>query len=224
MIANEETEALVERICRAAKAAAPPLARAGTAARNDALRAMARGVRDRAEFLKAENAGDVAAGRGRGLSGAMIDRLRLTDRVITQMADGIDEVAALPDPLGGSSGFHPPERPSGRPDADPPRSDRDHLRVAPNVTADAAALCVKSGNAVILRGGSEAIRSNVAIAGILREALAGAGLPRTPFPSSRGPTGPRSTPCSTKEEYIDLVIRGAARGSSGAWRKSPASR
>ena len=81
MIANETTEALVERICRAAKAAAPPLARAGTAARNDALRAMARGVRDRAEFLKAENAGDVADGEAHGLSGAMIDRLRLTDKL-----------------------------------------------------------------------------------------------------------------------------------------------
>ena len=107
MIANETTEALVERICRAAKAAAPPLARAGTAARNDALRAMARGVRDRAEYLKGENAGDVAAGEAHGLSGPMIDRLRLTDRAIAQMADGIDEVAALPDPLGGSSNFPP---------------------------------------------------------------------------------------------------------------------
>ena len=67
MIANESTEALVERICRAAKEAAPPLARAGTAARNDALRAMARGIRDRADFLKAENGVDVAAGEAHGL-------------------------------------------------------------------------------------------------------------------------------------------------------------
>ena len=179
MIANETTEALVERICRAAKEAAPVLARAGTAARNDALRAMARGVRERAEFLKAENAGDVAAGEARGLSAAMIDRLRLTDKVIAQMADGIDEVAALPDPLGGI------ERLSPRPNGLLVGRMRIPLGVIaiiyesrPNVTADAAALCVKSGNAVILRGGSEAIRSNVAIAGILRDALSGAGLPK----------------------------------------------
>ncbi|MBP2679823.1 MAG: glutamate-5-semialdehyde dehydrogenase [Deltaproteobacteria bacterium] len=111
MTVNETTEALVERICGAAKASAPPLARAGTAARNGALRAMARGIRDRAEFLKAENAGDVAAGAARGLSDAMIDRLRLTDRVIAQMADGIDEVATLPDPLGGIERLAP--RPNG---------------------------------------------------------------------------------------------------------------
>ena len=216
MIANETTEALVERICRAAKAAAPPLARAGTETRNDALRAMARGVRDRAEFLKAENAGDVAAGEAHGLSGAMIDRLRLTDRVIAQMADGIDEVAALPDPLGGI------ERLSPRPNGLLVGRMRIPLGVIaiiyesrPNVTADAAALCVKSGNAVILRGGSEAIRSNVAIAGILREALAGAGLPEDAV--SLVPRTDRAAidALLTKEEYIDLVI---PRGGEGLIR------
>ena len=107
MTANETTEAMVERICRAAKAAAPPLARAGTAARNGALRAMARGIRERAAFLKAENAVDVAAAEANGLAGAMVDRLRLTDKVIAQMADGIDEVVALPDPLGGIERLSP---------------------------------------------------------------------------------------------------------------------
>ena len=216
MIANETTEALVERICRAAKAAAPLLARSGTSARNDALRAMARGVRDRAEFLKAENAGDVAAGEANGLSGAMIDRLRLTDREIAQMADGIDEVAALPDPLGGI------ERLSPRPNGLLVGRMRIPLGVIaiiyesrPNVTADAAALCVKSGNAVILRGGSEAIRSNVAIAGILREALAGAGLPEDAV--SLVPRTDRAAidALLTKEQYIDLVI---PRGGEGLIR------
>ena len=216
MTVNETTGALVERICRAAKAAAPRLARAGTAARNDALRAMARGLRDRAEFLKAENAADVAAGETRGLSGAMVDRLRLTDRVIAQMADGIEEVAALPDPLGGIERLAP--RPNGLLVG--------RMRVPlggiaivyesrPNVTADAAALCVKSGNAVILRGGSEAIRSNVAIAGILREALAGAGLPEDAV--SLVPRTDRAAidALLTKEEYVDLVI---PRGGEGLIR------
>ena len=80
MIANETTEALVERICRAAKSAAPPLARSETAARNNALRAMARGLRGRAEYLKAENAGDLAEGEAHGLSGAMLDHCALPTR------------------------------------------------------------------------------------------------------------------------------------------------
>jgi glutamate-5-semialdehyde dehydrogenase len=216
MNANETAEALVERICRAAKAAAPPLARSGTTARNDALRAMARGLRDRAGFLKEENAGDVAAGEARGLSGAMIDRLRLTDKVIGQMADGIDEVAALPDPLGEI------ERLSLRPNGLRVGRMRIPLGVIaiiyesrPNVTADAAALCVKSGNVVILRGGSEAIRSNVAIAGILREALVSAGLPEDAV--SLIPRTDRAAidALLTKEEYIDLVI---PRGGEGLIR------
>ena len=216
MNATETTEALVERICGAAKAAAPPLARAGTAVRDGALRAMARGIRERADFLKAENTGDVATGEARGLSGAMLDRLRLTDKVIAQMADGIDEVASLPDPLGGI------ERLSPRPNGLLVGRMRIPLGVIaiiyesrPNVTADAAALCVKSGNAVILRGGSEAIRSNVAIAGILREALAGAGLPEDAV--SLVPRTDRAAidALLTKEEHIDLVI---PRGGEGLIR------
>jgi glutamate-5-semialdehyde dehydrogenase len=146
----------------------------------------------------------------------MIDRLRLTGRAIAQMADGIDEVAALPDPLGGI------ERLSPRPNGLLVGRMRIPLGVIaiiyesrPNVTADAAALCVKSGNAVILRGGSEAIRSNVAIAGILREALAGAGLPEDAV--SLVPRTDRAAIDSllTKEEYIDLVI---PRGGEGLIR------
>ncbi len=216
MCAIETTEALVERICREAKAAAAPLSRSGAAARNDALRAMARGLRDRAEHLKAENAGDVAAGEARGLSGAMIERLRLHDKTIRQMADGIEEVAALPDPLGGI------ERLDRRPNGLLVGRMRIPLGVIaiiyesrPNVTADAAALCVKSGNAVILRGGSEAIRSNAAIAGILRDALASAGLPESAV--SLIPRTDRAAidVLLTKEEYVDLVI---PRGGEGLIR------
>jgi len=214
--AHETTEAMVERICRAAKAAAPALARAGTSAKNDALRAMAKGLRARAGFLQAENGRDVEAGSARGLSGAMIDRLRLTDAVIRQMADGIEAVVALPDPVGGI------ERMERRPNDLLVGRMRIPLGVIgiiyesrPNVTADAAALCVKSGNAVVLRGGSEAIASNTAIAGILRESLSSAGLPEDAV--SLIPRTDRAAidALLTKEEYVDLII---PRGGEGLIR------
>jgi glutamate-5-semialdehyde dehydrogenase len=216
MSEHETTVALVERICRAAKAAAPLLARAGTSEKNSALQAMAKGLRARAEFLKKENARDVEAGKARGLSGAMLDRLRLTDAVIRQMADGIDEVVGLPDPVGGI------ERLERRPNGLLVGRMRIPLGVIgiiyesrPNVTADAAALCVKSGNAVVLRGGSEAIASNAAISAILREALSSAGLPEDAV--SLIPRTDRAAidALLTKEEYVDLII---PRGGEGLIR------
>ena len=216
MSEHETTVALVERICRAAKAAAPLLARAGTSEKNSALQAMAKGLRARAEFLKKENARDVEAGKARGLSGAMLDRLRLTDAVIRQMADGIDEVVGLPDPVGGI------ERLERRPNGLLVGRMRIPLGVIgiiyesrPNVTADAAALCVKSGNAVVLRGGSVAIASNAAIAAILREALSSAGLPEDAV--SLIPRTDRAAidALLTKEEYVDLII---PRGGEGLIR------
>ena len=216
MSGQETTVALVERICRAAKAAAPLLARAGTSEKNNALQAMAKGLRAGAEFLKRENARDVEAGKARGLSGAMLDRLRLTDAVIRQMADGIDEVVGLPDPVGGI------ERLERRPNGLLVGRMRIPLGVIgiiyesrPNVTADAAALCVKSANAVVLRGGSEAIASNAAIAAILREALSSAGLPEDAV--SLIPRTDRAAidALLTKEEYVDLII---PRGGEGLIR------
>ena len=212
----ETTHAMVERICREAKTAAAPLATAGTAAKNEALRGMARGLRARSEFLAAENAKDLSAGAARGLTAPMLDRLRLTDSVIRQMADGIDEVAALPDPVGGI------ERMERRPNGLLVGRMRIPLGVIgiiyesrPNVTADAAALCVKSGNAVVLRGGSEAIASNAAIARILREAMAGAGLPEGAV--SLIPRTDRAAidALLTMEAYVDLVI---PRGGEGLIR------
>jgi glutamate-5-semialdehyde dehydrogenase len=212
----ETTHAMVERICREAKAAAAPLARAGTAAKNDALRGMARGIRDRASYLKGENAKDLSAGADRGLPAPMLDRLRLTDAVIRQMADGIDEVVALPDPVGGI------ERMERRPNGLLVGRMRIPLGVIgiiyesrPNVTADAAALCVKSGNAVVLRGGTEAIASNTAIAQVLREALAGAGIPEGAV--SLIPRTDRAAidALLTMEEHVDLII---PRGGEGLIR------
>jgi glutamate-5-semialdehyde dehydrogenase len=212
----ETTYAMVERICRAARAAAVSLSRAGTAAKNDALRGMARGLRARAAFLQAENAKDLTAGADRGLSAPMLDRLRLTDAAIRQMADGIDEVVALPDPVGGI------ERMERRPNGLLVGRMRIPLGVIgiiyesrPNVTADAAALCVKSGNAVVLRGGSEAIASNAAIARVLREAMAGAGLPEDAV--SLIPRTDRAAidALLTMEEHVDLII---PRGGEGLIR------
>jgi glutamate-5-semialdehyde dehydrogenase len=216
MSENESTATMVERICRAAKAAAPALARAETAAKNQALRKMSEGLLSRADFLKRENAKDVDAGKTRGLPAAMLDRLLLTDARIRQMADGIEEVIALPDPVGGIDRME--RRPNGLLVG--------RMRIAlgvigiiyesrPNVTADAAALCVKSGNAVVLRGGSEAIHSNTAIAGILRDALAAAGLPLDAV--SLVPRTDRGAidALLLQEDYVDLII---PRGGEGLIR------
>ncbi|MCL2103102.1 MAG: glutamate-5-semialdehyde dehydrogenase, partial [Syntrophorhabdaceae bacterium] len=210
------TENLVVRICKAAKAAATALAGSGTLERNAALKAMSEGLIARCAFLKEENAKDMEAGKAKGLSAAMLDRLSLTDARIKQMADGIDEVAALPDPIGGI------ERVTRRPNDLLVGRMRIPLGVIgiiyesrPNVTADAAALCVKSGNAVVLRGGSEAIHSNAAIAEVLREALVKAGLPADAV--SLIPVTDREAidAMLTQEESIDLII---PRGGEGLIR------
>ncbi len=168
----------VEKICRAAKTAAAEIARADGSRKNAALAGMAAGLRSRAEWLKKENRRDMDAGKAKGLSPAMLDRLLLTDARIRQMADGIEEVIALPDPVGEILRMR--RRPNGL------MVGRMRIPLGvigiiyesrPNVTADAAALCVKSGNAVVLRGGSEAIHSNLAICLIIRNVLPDLSLP-----------------------------------------------
>ncbi|MCL5966814.1 MAG: glutamate-5-semialdehyde dehydrogenase [Deltaproteobacteria bacterium] len=209
-------QAEVGRICRAAKEAAAVLARADAGRKNSALAAMAAGLREKAGRLKAENAKDMEAGKKKGLSSAMLDRLLLTDARIEQMAAGIEEVVALPDPVGGV------ERMERRPNGLWVGRMRIPLGVIgiiyesrPNVTADAAALCVKSGNAVILRGGSEAIHSNTAIARILREALASAGLPEDAV-AVIGQTDRAAIDAMLRAEgEIDLII---PRGGEGLIR------
>jgi len=160
-----------------AKAGARELGRASSASKNAALRGMARHIRTRADVLKEENKKDIEFAEGKGLSKALIDRLTLTDTRIEEMALGLEEVVALPDPVGEVTGMR--QRPNGM--------SVGRMRVPigvigiiyesrPNVTADATALCLKAGNAVLLRGGSEAINSNRAIVAILRDAVAEAGL------------------------------------------------
>jgi glutamate-5-semialdehyde dehydrogenase len=168
----------MQRVGEAARRASRIVARSSTAARNGALEHMATAIRRDESVLLAANAQDVAAARTSGHDDAFIDRLTLTARSIEAMATGLNEIVALPDPVGELSEFA--MRPSG--------IQVGMMRVPlgvigivyesrPNVTADAAGLCLKSGNATILRGGSEAIRSNRAIARCIVEGLRDAGLP-----------------------------------------------
>ncbi len=160
-----------------ARAAASELARANTGVKNAALRAMADAVTRDESRLLAANAQDVAAAKAAGHDAAFVDRLTLDAQVIRAMADGLEQIAALPDPVGEITDLK--YRPSG--------IQVGRMRVPlgvvgiiyesrPNVTADAAALCLKSGNATILRGGSEALHSNQAIAACVHQGLRDAGL------------------------------------------------
>jgi len=173
-----DVAAAVRELGAAARTAARELARAKTGTKNQALAAMAAQIRAGAKAILEANRGDVAQAKADGCDCAFIDRLTLTPELIEQMAAGVEEVAKLPDPVGSIS--ERIKRPSGIEVA--------RMRVPlgvvgiiyesrPNVTADAAALCVKSGNACILRGGSEALESNRAIAACVRAGLKSAGLP-----------------------------------------------
>lgn len=168
----------MQKVGQQARAAAAVLASADTAAKNQALHAMADALLAKAVWLKTENEKDLAAGRAKGLDSAMLDRLTLSDKTIATMAEGLRQIVALPDPIGSITDL------SYRPTGIQVGRMRVPLGVIgiiyesrPNVTVDAAALCLKSGNATILRGGSEAIHSNQAIAACVQEGLKAAGLP-----------------------------------------------
>ncbi len=172
-----DVAAYMREVGASARVAARELARAGTDSKNTALRAMGAAMRRDADRLLAANAQDVAAAKTAGQDAAFVDRLTLTAQAVAAMADGLDQIAALPDPVGEITDLK--FRPSG--------IQVGKMRVPlgvvgiiyesrPNVTADAAALCLKSGNATILRGGSEAVRSNQAIAVCVHQGLHDAGL------------------------------------------------
>ena len=168
----------VPSLCRAARSAARDLANAPTDTKNRCLQAAAAGLRATRATLLEANAGDVQRGRSAGLSPALLDRLTLTETRIEAMAAGLEAVAALPDPVGETIAQW--RRPNGLQIT----QTRIPLGVVgviyesrPNVTADAAALCLKAGNAVVLKGGSEALATNGAIAGVLADAARQTGLP-----------------------------------------------
>jgi glutamate-5-semialdehyde dehydrogenase len=199
---------LMQRMGQAALAAADALAQASTAQKNQALQAAAAALRsDRAAILAA-NAGDIALAASAGLGNAMLDRLQLDPKRIEAMARGLEDIAALADPVGGVAAEW--TRPNGL--------HIQRVRVPlgvvgiiyesrPNVTADAGALCLKSGNAVILRGGSESVQSNAAIHACLVAGLRSAGLPESAI--QLVPTTDRAAVgemLANMTDYIDVVV------------------
>jgi glutamate-5-semialdehyde dehydrogenase len=197
----------------AARAAATLLAAASTAAKNSALVQLAALLRAGHVALQAENARDLSAAEAAGLTAPMVDRLRLTDAVIEQMAQGCEQVAALPDPIGEMTDLR--RQPSG--------ITVGRMRVPlgvfgmvyesrPNVTIDAAALAIKSGNACVLRGGSEAQFSNLALWRLVQRALGDAGLP--PEAVQMVETTDRAAVglLITMPEYVDVIIPRGGKG------------
>lgn len=196
-----------------ARDASRALARADTGAKNLALQTIADEIRARAETLKQENARDLKAGQEKGLDAALLDRLELTDARIEAMAEGLEQIAALADPVGEISNMN--YRPSG--------IQLGQMRVPlgvigiiyesrPNVTADAAGLCLKSGNATILRGGSEAIYSNQAIAQCIHRGLEHAGLPITAVQVVETTDRAAVGQLITMPDYVDVIVPRGGKG------------
>ncbi len=203
-----EIAAVMDRLGRDAAAAATVLALASTAAKNLALTKIAAALRARSPELLAANAKDMEAARAKGLSGAMLDRLSLDEKRVEGMARGVEDIAALADPVGTTIAQW--TRPNGL--------DIARIRVPlgvigiiyesrPNVTCDAGALCLKSGNAAILRGGSESVHSSRAIHACLVEGLIAAELPAASI--QLVPTTDRAAVgylLSSMTDYIDVVV------------------
>ena len=199
-----------------AKKAARTMANLSTNAKNNALLKMAEALMAQKAYIQQENSKDLAAGREKGLSSAMLDRLELSDKVMDSMVTGLKEVAALPDPVGEVSEMM--KRPSG--------ITVGRMRIPlgvigmiyesrPNVTVDAAALCLKAGNAILLRGGSEAIHSNLALAKVLQEALASENIDAAAIQVIPVTDREAVNVMLTLEEQIDLII---PRGGEGLIR------
>ncbi len=208
-----DVQSYMHGIGRAARAASRAMARAETRAKNDALMAMAAAIERDADRLLAANAEDLAAARAAGLEPAMVDRLALTPAGVAQMAEGVRQVAALADPVGEISDLR--YRPSG--------IQVGRMRVPlgvigiiyearPNVTVDAAVLCLKSGNAAILRGGSEAIRANQAIAMCVHEGLRAAGLPATAVQVIETTDRAAVGELITMKDYVDVIVPRGGKG------------
>ena len=196
-----------------ARAASGSLAGAPTDAKNATLLAVAESISDRTPAIREANRHDLDAGRSSGLAAPLLDRLELTDARIRSMAEGLRQVAALPDPVGEISDLR--MQPSGL--------QIGRMRVPlgvigiiyesrPNVTADAAALCLKSGNAAILRGGSEALASNLAIARCIHEGLAAAGLPRDAVQVVETRDRAAVGMLVAMDEYVDVIVPRGGKG------------
>ncbi len=208
-----DVKTYMQTVGRTAREASREIARAETRAKNAALLAMAAAIRRDASRLLAANAEDVAAAKAAGLDAALLDRLTLNEKTVTDMAEGLEQIAALPDPVGGITGMN--YRPSG--------IQVGKMRVPlgvvgiiyearPNVTADAAGLCLKSGNAAILRGGSEAIQSNQAIAACVKEGLKAANLPEACVQVIETTDRAAVGELITMREYVDVIVPRGGKG------------
>ncbi|WP_417251963.1 glutamate-5-semialdehyde dehydrogenase [Castellaniella sp.] len=197
----------LEQLGRQARQAARHMRIASGAAKSAALLAMAKQLQDRRQWLQDENARDLQAAAQRGLEAPLMDRLKLSDKALDTMAAGLAQIAAMPDPIGGLS--ETIVRPNGMQVA--------RMRVPlgvigiiyesrPNVTIDAAALCLKSGNATILRGGSEAFYSNQALGTIIQEGLQAAGLPAQAVQVVDTPDRSAVGEMITLTDHIDVII------------------
>jgi len=203
----------MQQVGQAARQASRALARAETGQKNQALLAMAEAIEQAKDSLLAANALDLQAARAAGLEAALLDRLTLTEKTVAGMAEGLRQVAALPDPIGEMNDFS--YRPSG--------IQLGKMRVPlgvvgiiyesrPNVTADAAALCLKSGNAAILRGGSEAFHSNQAIAACVQQGLQQAGLPASAVQVIETTDRAAVGALITMPEYVDVLVPRGGKG------------
>ncbi|MCS6925978.1 MAG: aldehyde dehydrogenase family protein, partial [Candidatus Binatia bacterium] len=201
-----DLERMIVQMGQAARAAARALAKTPTPAKNQALLLAAQRLRAASGTLLAVNQLDVEAARQAGLSAAMLDRLTLTEGRIEAMARGLEIIAELPDPVGETIAMW--RRPNGLEIAQV----RIPLGVVgviyesrPNVTADAAGLCLKAGNATILKGGSEALRTNTAIVDVLTEAVITAGLPPATIQLVRSPDRQAVAVLLRQEGVLDVI-------------------
>ena len=212
-LAPQDIAVYMNRVGAAARSAATAMAAASTAAKNRTLLALARLLRENGPALDAANARDLDAASAAGLSGPMLDRLKLGPKVVATVAEGCEQLAAMPDPIGEITGVK--RRPTG--------ISVGQMRVPlgvfgmiyesrPNVTIEAASLAIKSGNACILRGGSEAIHSNLALWKLVQAALVEAGLPATAVQLVETTDRAAVGRLIAMPEFVDVIIPRGGKG------------
>jgi glutamate-5-semialdehyde dehydrogenase len=210
---NMDIKQYMQQLGQGARAASRMMAKADTGTKNRALLIIAAAIRREKEALLAANRADMETARAAGLDAAMLDRLALSEKSIATMAEGLEQIAALPDPIGEISDLK--YRPSG--------IQVGKMRVPlgvigiiyearPNVTVDAAGLCLKSGNAAILRGGSEAIHCNRALAALVHEGLEAAGLPKGAVQVVETTDRAAVGELITMKEYVDVIVPRGGKG------------
>ncbi|PIW37605.1 MAG: glutamate-5-semialdehyde dehydrogenase [Hydrogenophilales bacterium CG15_BIG_FIL_POST_REV_8_21_14_020_62_31] len=208
-----DIKSYMETLGRQARAAATEMARAPTRAKNDALIELARRLRAAGAPLQQANNQDIVAAETAGLATPMVDRLRLTEKVIDTVAEGCEQLAAMPDPIGEMTGIK--RQPSG--------ISVGQMRVPlgvfgmiyesrPNVTIEAASLAIKSGNACILRGGSEAIQSNLALWKLVQQALVAAGLPINTVQLVETTDRAAVGELITLPQFVDVIVPRGGKG------------